>query len=174
MKEQLKQIEADVQDILERLEELRQKSKDDEFENEISYSPGYFPAKKGDEYHTPRVYENIQQKWANDKQDLWWQNMGLICRTREEAEFVVRKKEAYCKLVTRISELNGGWVPNWEDDEYKYHFYLESDTDSLKIVGKIYVRILPDELHFESRQRGIILHRELGVDLIKLAIWGIE
>jgi hypothetical protein len=172
MKEQLKQIEADIKGVLERLEELKQKSKDDEFENEISYSPGYFPAKKGDEYHTPRVYENIQQKWANDKQDLWWQNMGSICRTREEAEFVVRKKEAYCKLVMRISELNGGWVPNWENPhEYRYFFSLYHA--SVEILDWYY-QVHHDELYLKDRRTGEKLLEELGEDLIKLAIWGIE
>jgi len=101
---------------------------------------------------------------------------GSCCKTKEEAEFIIRQQKAYLQLIDSIHELNDGWTPDWKkDDESKHTFYYGHLSETINLEDAYCSRqYFKDELYFEEEKIGRELIKELGADLIKLALWGIE
>lgn len=100
---------------------------------------------------------------------------GICCKTREEAEFVKKQREAYLELIDLLQELNEGWRPNWEDNRIlKWGAVYNYAIDKIKIVLSSDEQIFPDCLHGKSRKIWGKVIDQLGEEKIKLALWGIE
>jgi len=101
--------------------------------------------------------------------------IGTSCATEEEAQLVHQQQESYLELIDKIHELNDGWTPDWgRVDSLKYAFNYCIDAASVQLFGWSDSQHYKTELYFESEKIGSKIIEELGEDLIKLALWGIE
>jgi hypothetical protein len=175
MNQELKEIKTDLDAISERLTILAEEEKEKDEKIKPSHIPGYYEPEVQECYHYPAIgYPDTNIKyWQNDNIDHHYQRFAMCCKTEAEAVFVMEQRDAYRTLVMRIKELNAGWVPDWGSmDQDKYHFYLY--LGDLGVFFATANHVLPDELYLKTREIGNQLIIELGEDLIKLALWGIQ
>ena len=100
--------------ILEELPEAQKKQK---------HWPGMFQPQEEQEYFSANPMDGgfINQSFLNYNQGITdtHRALGICCETKEEADFVIRKKRARLELVDLIAELNEGWRPDWDDEDQK-------------------------------------------------------
>lgn len=97
--------------------------------------------------------------------------MGNFYKTRHQAYVALEVKIAQAKIVKRITELNEGWVPDWEDrDQSKFsviyntirgltlsnHYSNKNKSNNLYLkspdLAKTLISELPDELELVLTQ----------------------
>ena len=98
----------------------------------------------------------------------------------QKSEFCQNKKFASKQkrlfelgLIDEIHKLNKGWLPDWSDEkQFKYNFRHKGGEIDIKV--NFHIQNHRNELYFPHYGRGEMIIKELGEDLIKLALWGIE
>ena len=75
---------------------------------------------------------------------------GLVFETKEQAEQHDKERILLFKLHKWAEEHNGGWKPDWEDDEIKY--YITDEYDRFKINYTVCYRMFIKLPYFKSEE----------------------
>ena len=140
------------------------------------YLPGYWKPEKDQDYWYSDTYSMADKDtWSNHAIDDYRLSLGVIFKTKAEAEYHCEWLEAYKKYVTTIARLNAelGWAVNWEsNNQEKFTHIFNWSTKELKC--NIFWRT--DQFKFDREYFSIKirnqLEQELGEDLIIFAITG--
>jgi len=166
-----------VQQITELLGKL-DKTQIDELLKILKFSYGVKPMK-----YIPGRYTEIsfwkydESSAVGEKFDFsvdYFRRMGVCSETKEEAEFVYRQQKAYLELIDKIFELNDGWVPAWGANISNYAFSYYHPGKGIDSYDWENIQYFKTELYFKSEDIGNRIIEELGTELIKLALWGLE
>lgn len=79
---------------------------------------------------------------------------GLIFKTREEAEQFKKEQILLFKLHKWAEEHNGGWKPNWENRETKYHITYEVEQEFFNIEYCVCYQQFSKLPYFKSEKIG--------------------
>ena len=88
---------------------------------------------------------------------------GLAFKTREEAEQFDKERILINKLKDRAKKYNGGWTPNWKDDETKY--YITNEYDRFKINYAVCYRMFIKLPYFKSEEIAEQFIEEFGDEI---------
>ena len=88
---------------------------------------------------------------------------GLVFETREEAEQFKKEQILLFKLHKWAEEHNGGWKPDWEDDEIKY--YITDEYDRFKINYTVCYRMFIKLPYFKSEEIAQQFIEEFGDEI---------
>lgn len=90
--------------------------------------------------------------WANNNFDEGMFEHGLYFKTKEEAEQYLKE----CKLLFKLHQWakfkNNGWVPDWEDTEYKYYIYYNRDEEEFRIGWSTITDVFKKLPYFKTRE----------------------
>ena len=96
--------------------------------------------------------------------DIWNMSMGEW--------LVIIEQETRAKL-DRIKELNGGWLPKWEDiDSRKYYFYYNHVPKKIYINSTCFIQSQPNEYYIVSQKKAEKIRKEMYNDI--LLMLGVE
>ena len=123
LQQEVKRLEEQIKDLKIKLEEKAEK-KPYEVEVPEDIDDYYFTDKYGDSYilngfSTEFVYSHYLR--------------GLAFKTEEQAEQYDKERVLLFKLHKWAEEHNGGWKPNWENRETKYHITYEMEQEFFNI-----------------------------------------
>ena len=98
-------------------------------EFELSY-----PANNSTVYYVDSGKNNVDCTWfcnADDHDVNKFEN-GFYFKTKAEAERSHKERILIVKLRQFAEMKNDGWRPNWEDDEYKFYLWYDSQYNELE------------------------------------------
>jgi hypothetical protein len=88
------------------------------------------------------------QTWSDDTVDNQRLEVGNVFRTKEEAE----KEVARRKVMKKLKDLAGGFVPNWRDTvQYKWYVYYSFKGEEFYVNGCSYLNT-PMQIYFPTRE----------------------
>ena len=88
---------------------------------------------------------------------------GLAFTTREKAEQYDKERMLLFKLHKWAEEHNGGWKPDWKDDEIKY--YITDEYDRFKIDYTVCYRMFIKLPYFKSEELAEQFIKEFGEEI---------
>lgn len=88
---------------------------------------------------------------------------GLAFKTKEEAEQHDKERILLFKLHKWAEEHNGGWKPNWNDDDLKY--YVEYEYNEFEIKHDVCYRTFTKLPYFESEKIAEQFIEEFGEEI---------
>jgi len=146
-----------------------------EDENEI-YVPGYWEPEEDEEYWT--IADNaeiLKDQWENLDIDTTRLLMGMVFKTKAEAEHHLEYLEAYKKYVLTIARLNkenDDWKVDWEDNnQSKYRCYYNFHDKELSFSCNSIFMCVDDREYFCQETEAQLIE-ELGEELTILAVTG--
>ena len=78
-------------------------------------------------------YTVVSERWENVRYDNKMRNVNNIFRTKQDAELFAPLNKWQRAVAWVLRELNGGWLPDWDNDrEQSYYFYFYKYD---KVVG---------------------------------------
>ena len=151
----------------------------DELLSNEKYSGVYLPLKECKkieelpvEYRKTYFYITAQGNIGNsvcynDSIDKHTFEMGNMFKTQEEAEKALKKQQAKIRVIKRISELNQGWLPNWNDiRESKYLVLYDGMSKRLANEHYCYCKKIDNNLYLKSEELAKQLIKEMKTDLL--------
>lgn len=111
-------------------DEFISKLEDDKKEFELTY-----PEDRETLYYISNADANITYSsfFSDDEDDRVLFEYGIYFKTKEEAEQYLKERKLLFKLQQWAKEKNNGWVPDWEDTEYKYYIYYNHNEEEFGI-----------------------------------------
>ena len=88
---------------------------------------------------------------------------GLAFKTEEEVEQFDKERILLFKLHKWAEEHNGGWKPDWRDDEIKY--YITDEYDRFKIDYTVCYRMFIKLPYFKSEELAEQFIEEFGEEI---------
>ncbi|EGF86028.1 hypothetical protein [Gemella haemolysans] len=88
---------------------------------------------------------------------------GLVFETRKEAEKYDKERMLLFKLHKWAEERNGGWTPDWKDDEIKY--YITDEYDRFIIDYTVCYRMFTKLPYFKSEEIAEQFIEEFGDEI---------
>lgn len=110
-------------------DEFIAKLKNNKKEFELSY-----PANNSTVYYVDSCQNNIDctAYYESDNHDINKFETGFYFKTKAEAERSRKERSLLVKLRQFAEMKNDGWRPNWEDDEYKFYLWYDSQYNELE------------------------------------------
>ena len=145
------------ENLQKQIEEMKTKLADMEAElNKPEMTINYWQPKNNDLYFYVGLDGNID--W-NRYFSTGGSTRYRVFKTRKEAEKYAEYVKAEETLRRVIAEVNGGWLPDWtNDDEYKYVVVL--NMDNLKVLIYEATKYLPNFMYIKSRELAEKLMKE--------------
>jgi hypothetical protein len=168
---QCEKCKQELAGILNRLHKYEAENRD---KKEERHWPGRYKAEEL--YYVPDIAHGHVNKRENARKELVKSDRecGIACKIRDEALFIQQQQSAYLELIDKIQELNEGWRPDWNDDNYKHEPCYNHYDGLISIVSDNSDQSLPDWFQAKSKQIWKTAIDQLGEPKIKLALWGIE
>ena len=140
------------------IEEMKTKLADMEAElNKPEVVINYWQPKGGEQYYYLDYFNIIEI--INRADDGGTETRYRVFKTWKEAEKYAEYVKAEETLRRVIAEVNGGWLPDWtNDDEYKYVVVL--NMDNLKVLIYEATKYLPNFMYIKSRELAEKLMKE--------------
>ena len=130
-------------------DEFIAKLEDDKKEFKLTYP-------KDDEtlYYISGVTTEITETyfWNGSSTDRLMFETGSYFKTKEEAERYLRERKLLFKLHQWAKFKNNGWVPDWEDTEYKYYIYYNRDEEEFRIGWSTITDVFKKLPYFKTRE----------------------
>ena len=122
-----------------------------------------FPDDIGDYYIMNEYGEVYSLEEFSANYALCHYERGLTFKTVEEAEQYDKERILLFKLHKWAEEHNGGWKPNWKDDEIKY--YITDEYDRFKIDYTVCYRMFIKLPYFKSEELAEQFIEEFGDEI---------
>ncbi|MDB6212444.1 hypothetical protein PNO24_00690 [Gemella haemolysans] len=155
MYEEMKQ-EAVDESIVQRFEALEEKVEKKPYKVEVPENIGdYYTLDNWGEIYN---FEGFTIEYAEHHY-----RSGLAFKTVEEAKKYYKERELLFKFHKWAEEHNGGWKPNWKDDEIKY--YITDEYDRFKIDYTVCYRMFIKLPYFKSEELAEQFIEEFGDEI---------
>lgn len=93
-----------------------------------------YPANNSTVYYVDSCENNVDctAYYESDNHDINKFETGFYFKTKAEAERSRKERSLLVKLRQFAEMKNDGWKPNWEDDEYKFYLWYDSQYNELE------------------------------------------
>ena len=155
LEQKVKRLEEQLTEV--RIELLERKADKKTYEVEVPGDIGnyYYVSELGDIDLVENVFCDFDYKGVYQR--------GLAFKTEEEAEQFDKERILLFKLHKWAEEHNGGWKPNWKDDEIKY--YITDEYDRFKIDYTVCYRMFIKLPYFKSEELAEQFIEEFGDEI---------
>jgi hypothetical protein len=130
-------------------------------EKEIDIEP--WCPEKGDYYFIDSTSEILPDIYTGSDRDIKRVNNYNAFGSHKQAEQTAKREYAHRKLRRIADVLNGEWLPDWSDNQYKFYIYRKLKNEWS--IDSIITSYQPGQVYFQSKQKAQKFIELMGPDI---------
>ena len=158
--ERIENSQAEIDELKQELEKLQKKP------YKISYP------EDGEKIYYISHYFGQVKEWGfniSNEADKYLYDIGLYFDTREEAEQFKREQTLIKKIKCWAKEQQGGWQPDWKDEnKFKYHITYDYQDGLIFVVTNKFIKSFLKLPYFKSEEIAQACIDEFGDEILEV------
>ena len=138
--EHMYQMEKEIEELKEKIAELKKESK-----------PNWFIPEEDEDFYYVDTYGDVNWNNANGYSDNILKH-NQVFKTREEANNHLKVMKAEVSINKRIAELNEGWKPDWENTIQKKYYIFYDNFREILDYNRSSAQFQPNALQLKDKK----------------------